>query len=79
METATLRRWLAARGCTFHRHKRAVGKVHGIASVTVRRGSRSTELPAVGSRKRLDPNVVRKIVDDLALPWASLPGPSRRV
>jgi hypothetical protein len=79
MESATFRRWLAKRGCTFDRHKRAQGKVHGIASVTVRRGRRVAELPAVGSRKRLDPAVVRKIVDDLGLPCSQLPGPASRV
>ena len=36
-------------------------------------------LPDIGSDKRLDPRVVRKIVDELGLDWNELPGPSSRV
>jgi hypothetical protein len=78
MESATFRKWLADRGCTFDRHQRGKGKKHGIVSMTVRNGDRASELPSVGSKKRLDPILVRKIVDDLGLPWEQLPGPSSR-
>ena len=47
--------------------------------MTVRFGDRSAVLPDIGSRKRLDPRVVRKIVDELGLDWNELPGPTSRV
>lgn len=78
MESATFRKWLSERGCTFDVHERGKGKQLGHASVTVRRGDRTAELPDVGSKQRLDPRVVRKIVEDLGLPWSQLPGPASR-
>jgi hypothetical protein len=47
--------------------------------VTVRLGDRRAVLPEIGSHKRLDPTVVRKIVDELGLDWNELPGPASRV
>jgi hypothetical protein len=78
MESATFRRWLADRGCSFEAGKDTV-KTHGHAYVTVRLGNRKSVLPGVGTQKRLDPRVVRQIVDDLGLDWNELPGPSSRV
>ncbi len=78
MESATFRQWLSERGCTFEAGKDTIG-THGNASVTVRRGDRRSVLPNVGSHKRLDPRVVRKIVDELGLDWNELPGPTSRV
>lgn len=75
MESATFRRWLAERGCTFEPGKDTV-ETHGHAYVTVRREDRRTVLPEIGTHKRLDPKIVRQIVDDLGLNWNELPGPS---
>jgi hypothetical protein len=47
--------------------------------VTVRLGDRRAVLPDVGTHMRLDPRVVRQIVDELDLDWNELPGPSSRV
>jgi hypothetical protein len=78
MEVTTFRHWLSERGCTFEAGKDTVG-THGHAYVTVRRGERKAILPEVGTRKRLDPRVVRQIVDELGLDWNELPGPASRV
>jgi mRNA interferase HicA len=56
-----LRRWLAARGCTFETHK------GGSGPLTVRRGDRKTQLPMHGSRKELGKGLVNKILKDLEL------------
>jgi hypothetical protein len=77
MESATFRKWLTDRGCSFEQHRRATGK--GISAVTVRRGSRKADLPLVGSRKRLPADVVYAIVDILGLDRSELPGPKSRV
>ncbi|HTF33038.1 MAG TPA: addiction module toxin, HicA family [Myxococcota bacterium] len=78
MESATFRKWLADRGCTFERHERGKGGL-GHAVVTVRLGSRRAELPDVGTKLPLPGDVVRKIVDDLGLSYDELPGPKSRV
>ena len=78
MESATFRQWLSERGCSFDAGKDTVG-THGHAYVTVRLGDRRAVLPEIGSHKRLDPTVVRKIVDELGLDWNELPGPASRV
>ena len=78
MEPDTFRRWLAERGCSFESGK-DTGGTHGHAYVTVRRGDRKAVLPEIGTKKRLDPRVVRQIVEDLDLDWNELPGPASRV
>jgi hypothetical protein len=78
MESATFRRWLSERGCSFDAGNDTV-KTHGHAYVTVRLRDREAVLPDIGSHKALDPRVVRKIVDDLGLDWNELPGPTSRV
>jgi hypothetical protein len=78
MESATFRGWLSDRGCTFEAGKDTVGS-GGHAYVTVRRGDRRAVLPDVGTHLRLDPRVVRQIVDELGLDWNELPGPASRV
>jgi hypothetical protein len=78
MESETLRQWLSERGCTFEAGKDTVG-AHGHAYVTVRRGERRAILPEIGTKKRLDPRIVREIVDELGLDWNELPGPASRV
>lgn len=52
---------------------------HGHAYVTVHLGDRRAVLPEVGTKKRLDPRIVRQIVDELGLDWNQLPGPASRV
>ena len=78
MESATFRRWLSERGCSFDAGKDTV-RTRGHAYVTVRLGGRSAVLSDIGSRKRLDPRVVRKIVDELGPDWNELPGPTSHV
>ncbi len=78
MESATLRQWLAERGCAFEAGRDTV-RTGGHAYVTVRLGDRRAVLPDVGAHMRLDPRVVRQIVDELGLDWNELPGPSSRV
>ena len=78
MQSATFRRWLSERGCTFEAGRDTV-RTSGHAYVTVRLGDRRAVLPDVGSHMRLDPRVVRQIVDELGLNWNELPGPSSRV
>lgn len=67
MESATLRKWLAEQGCTFEQHARAKGG-EGLPSVVARRGKRRARLPLVGSRKRLAPETVKKICEELGVP-----------
>lgn len=78
MESETFRQWLSERGCAFEAGKDTVG-THGHAYVTVRRGDRKAVLPEVGTKKRLDPRIVRQIVDELGFDWNELPGPASRV
>lgn len=78
MEPKTFRQWLSERGCAFEAGKDTV-RTHGHAHVIVHRGDRSAVLPGVGTKKQLDPRIVRKIVDELGLDWNELPGPASRV
>ena len=61
MNSQQLRRWLKKHGCTFHTHK------GGSGHLTVRRGTRTTQLPMHGSRKQLGTKLVAKIKKDLGL------------
>ena len=61
MNSSELRRWLKKQGCTFHTHK------GGSGHVTVRRGSRTSQLPTHGASKELGPKLVAKIKKDLEL------------
>lgn len=61
MKANELRRYLAARGCTFETHK------GGSGHLTVRRGDRKTQLPMHGSHKELGTSLVNKILKDLGL------------
>jgi hypothetical protein len=79
MESATLRRWLARRGCRFYDSEPHTNKRRGIAKVTIHRGNRIAVLPLIGSRKRLEPRVVKQIVEALGLTWSELPGAQGRI
>lgn len=61
MNGQELKKWLAARGCTFENHK------GGSGHLTVRRGDRTSQLPMHGSRKELGTGLVNKIKKDLGL------------
>lgn len=61
MNANELKRWLAARGCTFETHK------GGSGHLTVRRGERASQLPMHGASKELGTGLVNKIKKDLGL------------
>jgi hypothetical protein len=77
MEVATFRTWLSDRGCTFESGRNTI-KVKGHACVTVRRDGRRAVLPDVGTKQRLDPGLVRQIVEEPGLDWNEPPGPASR-
>ena len=61
MNAKELRRFLAAKGCTFETHR------GGSGHLTVRRGSRKSQLPMHGGNKELGTGLVRKILKDLEI------------
>lgn len=61
MNARELKRWLAARGCTFVSHK------GGSGHLTVQRGERRSQLPMHGKNKELGTGLVNKIKKDLGL------------
>jgi hypothetical protein len=79
MESATLRKWLARRDCVFYDSTPHTDTRRGIAKVTVHRGGRTAVLPLIGSKKRLDPQTVRQIVEALGLKFSDLPGSQGRI
>ena len=77
MESATFRKWLVEQGCRFDRHE--LQRREGHVMVTVHREGRKAEVPLGGSRKSLDPRVVRRVCEELGLDRFQLPGPKSRV
>ena len=73
MQSATLRKWLMERGCEFRQHKPVNTKKSGFGTVTVTRAGRTAELPLVGSRAEIPPEVIYAIVDRLGLDRNELP------
>jgi mRNA interferase HicA len=61
MNSNELKRHLAKQGCTFETHK------SGSGHITVRRGTRVTQLPMHGSHKELGKKLINKILKDLGL------------
>lgn len=61
MNSAELKKYLARHGCTFENHK------GGSGHLTVRRGSRTSQLPMHGRGKELGKGLVSKILKDLGL------------
>ena len=61
MNAKELRKFLASRGCSFENHR------GGSGHVTVRRGSRKSQLPMHGGGKELGKGLVRKILKDLEI------------
>jgi hypothetical protein len=47
--------------------------------VTVHRDGRKAEAPLGGSRRTIDPRVVRQVCEALGLDWSQLPGPKSRL
>ena len=77
MTPDTFREWLRDRGCSFEQHESRRGG--GVAAVTVKRGSKRSELPLAASKMDLQEEDVRRVVEELELPFDELPGPSSRV
>jgi hypothetical protein len=77
MNAQTFRYWLSEHGCTFEDTARKRGEGH--TSVIVRRGPRRSELPNTSSQMDLQEEEVRRIMDELDLPFDELPGPQSRV
>lgn len=61
MTANELKKYLAARGCTFETHRGGGGHL------TVRRGDRTSQIPMHGSSKELGTGLVNKILKDLGL------------
>lgn len=77
MNADTFRSWLTERGCTFEETARDRGE--GATSVVIRCEGRRSELPYSASRMDLQEEEVRRIMDELELPYDELPGPQSRV
>ncbi len=77
MESATFRKWLAAQGCRFDSHEHEQ-RHKGHVLVTVHREGRTAEVPLGGSRRIIDPRVVRQACEALGLDASQLPGPKSR-
>jgi mRNA interferase HicA len=78
MESAAFRKWLAEQGCRFDRHEHQQ-RHRGPVVVTVHRDGRKAEAPLGGSRRTIDPRVVRQVCEALGLDWSQLPGPKSRL
>jgi mRNA interferase HicA len=61
MNAQELKKYLAARGCTFE------SKRGGSGHLVVKRGARRSQLPMHGSRKELGKGLVHRILKDLGL------------
>ncbi len=61
MNYSELRRLLSKQDCTFETHK------GGSGHMTVKRGNKSSQIPAHGSSKELSKGLVHKILKDLGL------------
>lgn len=72
MQSATVRTWLAARGCRAHQHERGHGRGHAV--VTAEREGLSAGLPLVGSHGSLDADVAGEVCERLGLDWTAVPG-----
>jgi mRNA interferase HicA len=61
VDSAEMKKWLAARGCTFETHR------GGSGHLTVYRADRRSQLPMHGKGKELGKGLVEKIKKDLGL------------
>jgi len=75
MESGTFGQWLAERGCSFETCKDTSG-AQGQAYVTVRYGHHQVVLPQIRSKKRLDPRIIKYVIDELGIDWNELPDPA---
>jgi hypothetical protein len=78
MESATFRKWLVEQGCRIDSNVHPRGH-EGHATVTIHREGRKTLIALGGSHQDLDPRVVRRACEELALDPSQLPGPKSRV
>jgi hypothetical protein len=77
MESGTFGKWLAERGCRFVTCEDTSG-AQGQAYVTVRCGHHQVVLPQIRSKKRLDPRIIKYVIDELGMDWNELPDPASR-
>ena len=61
MNYSELRRLLSKKGCTFETHK------GGSGHITVKHGSKTTQIPAHGQGRDMSKGLVHKILKDLGL------------
>jgi len=76
MNAETFRNWLADHGCSFEQTEQKRGQ--GAVSIVARREGRRSEIPRAASKMDLREEDVRRIVDELDLPFHELPGPQSR-
>jgi len=76
MNAETFRNWLADHGCSFEQTEQKLGQ--GAVSIVARREGRRSEIPRAASKMDLREEDVRRIVDELDLPFRELPGPQSR-
>jgi len=77
MESGTFGKCLAERGCRFATCEDTSG-AQGQAYVTVRCGHHQVVLPQIRSKKRLDPRIIKYVIDELGMDWNELPDPASR-
>lgn len=72
MRADIFRKWLEDKGCRFDTHEK--GKGGGNASLVIKLGAKRSVLPLVGTHKDLDGETMDKILQELGLDDADLPG-----
>jgi len=78
MESATFRKWLIEQGCRIDSDEHPRGH-EGHIMVTVHREGRKTRVQIGGLHQVLDPRLVQRVCEELALDASQLPGPKSRV
>jgi hypothetical protein len=78
MESDTFRAWLVERGCSFEPRERGKSRRYEDDTITVKLGERRVEMPKLGPRQAIAPEVVERVVASLGLDPNELPGPKSR-
>jgi len=78
MESDTFRAWLVERGCSFEPRERGKNKKFDNDTILVKLGALRAELPKIGPRQAIAPEVVERVVASLRLDASQLPGPKSR-
>jgi len=78
MESATFRKWLIEQGCRIDSDEHPRGH-EGHIMMTVHREGRKTRVQIGGPHQVLDPRLVQRACEELALDASQLPGPKSRV